>query len=542
MVTSVGSSIVTALGGSSIDTANLVDQLATANIASKKSSLTAKETANTAQISDLATVVNTISSFSSSLSTLIASGTLFTQPTSSNTSIVQVSAVAGARLAGLSSTLQVNQLAAGQALSSPPLGNAATAVGQGTLLLTVGSKTATITIDSTNDSLAGLALAIKNSGLGVSASTVTDSSGTRLVVKGATGSSNGFSLALTSGSAATLGRFTFDPTTYDPMNVTGFTRTQTAQDALLNVDGVSVVKSSNSFSDVLDGVQINLQSAAPGTTISIGANQPTSALTTAITDFVSAYNEMKATLTKVTDPTTGSLKSNSGMRQLIQKMGQLSSTPLTYATDGSPTTLAEIGVSTNRDGTLALDAGRLATIMASNPSAVEAMFNPSQRSDNALIQITSPVGKTAGGIYTITNASAATSSSAAHATIDGTSALPSGNGVIASFFSTANGLAFTPLGDVASATITIDTGLAGALTAIQTSVTSSTGLLTVAQNSLATQKTTLAADEDKLTQQDTAYRATLTKQFTAMQTALLAYSSTQSFLTQQIKAWQNTTN
>jgi flagellar hook-associated protein 2 len=95
---------------------------------------------------------------------------------------------------------------------------------------------------------------------------------------------------------------------------------------------------------------------------------------------------------------------------------------------------------------------------------------------------------------------------------------------------------------VASATITIDTGLAGALNAIQTALTSSGGALTASQTALNNKKTSLAAEEDALTQRDTTYRAQLTTQFTNMQTALLAYSSTQSFLTQQIKAWQTSSN
>jgi flagellar hook-associated protein 2 len=72
MVTSVGSSILTALGASSIDTASLVDQLATAAIATKTKTLTARETANTAKISDLGKAVSSITTFSSSLSSLIS--------------------------------------------------------------------------------------------------------------------------------------------------------------------------------------------------------------------------------------------------------------------------------------------------------------------------------------------------------------------------------------------------------------------------------------------------------------------------------------
>ena len=542
MVTSVGSSILTALGASSIDTGSLVDQLATAAIADKQKALTTRESANTSKISDLATAVNSIGSFSSSLSSLVSGGTLFTQPTSSNSAIVNVSAIAGARLNGLSATIKVGKLAAAQTMTAAPLLSAATSVGLGTLSLKVGSQTKTITIDATNNSLAGLAKAIKDSGLGVTASTVVDASGARLVVKGTTGTTNAFSLTMTSGNAAELGRFVYDPTTYDPDNITGLTLQQEAQNAELTVDGVAVTKGSNSFTDVIEGVKIDLVSAAPGTSISIGSSQPVDAIKQAVGDFVSAYNEMKTTLTGMTG-TTGSLRGDAGLRALVQRLGTLTSTKLTYATDGSPTTLAEIGVSTSRDGSLVLDSAKLSTAMTANPSAIEAMFNPGQRSDNALIKITNAVGKVKGGIYTVTNATPGSSGTNASATLDGGYTLPLGpTGVTASFVSAAVGLSFDVLGPVASAKITIDMGLQGALDAIKNEMTASSGQLTTSQKKLENEKAAISDSKEKLTTKDTAYRDQLTKQFTRMQSALLAYSSTQSYLTQQVKLWTNGSN
>ncbi len=542
MVSSVGSSILTALGVSSIDTGSLVGQLADATIATRKKALETREATNTARISDLGTAVSSINAFSSSLSSLISGGSLYTQPTSSNASIVTVSALAGSRLSGLSSTIKVEKLAAGQTMTAAPLASAATAVGLGTLSLTVGSTTRTITITSANNSLAGLAQAIKDSDLGVSASIVTDSLGARLVVKGATGEDNAFSIAMTSGNPGELDRFVYDPNTYDPQNITGLKLEQQAQDAELIVDGVTVTKSTNSFSDVIDGVKIDLKSAAPGTTVNIGASQPVDAIKQAVTDFVAAYNEMKASLAKMTG-TDGSLRSDTGIRALVQRLGALPSTKLTYATDGGPTTLAEIGVSTNRDGTLSLNSGTLASVMASNPDAVEAMFNPGQRTDNPLLKITSAVGKTKGGVYTVTNATPGSPGVGASATLNGGFTLPLGTtGVQASFTSAASGLSFDILGAVSSATITIDMGLQGALDAIKNELTASSGQLTASQKKFETEKSSISTAKEKLSEKDAAYRAQLTAQFTRMQSALSAYSSTQTYLTQQIDLWTNQNN
>ncbi|MBH0014722.1 flagellar cap protein FliD, partial [Pseudoalteromonas sp. NZS100_1] len=63
-----------------------------------------------------------------------------------------------------------------------------TAVGTGSLTITTaGGKTATITVDSSNNSFSGLASAINAADIGVTASVVTDAQGTRLVFKGETG-------------------------------------------------------------------------------------------------------------------------------------------------------------------------------------------------------------------------------------------------------------------------------------------------------------------------------------------------------------------
>ena len=539
MVTSVGSSILTSLGVSSIDTGSLVDQLAKATIADRQKTLTTRETTNTSRISDLGSAVSSINAFSSSLSSLISGGSLYTQPTSSNSSIVGVSALAGSRLSGLSSTIKVNRIAAAQTMTAAPLTASSTAVGLGTLDLTVGSQTKTITITSANNSLAGLAQAIKDAGLGVTASIVTDSTGARLVVKGATGEDNAFKIAMTSGNTGELDRFVYDPLTYDPQNITGLKLEQSAVNAEVIVDGVTVSKATNSFSDVIEGVKIDLKSAAPGTTVTIGSNQPVDAIKQAVSDFVAAYNEMKATLTKMTG-TDGSLRADGGIRALVQRLGTLTSTKLTYATDGSPTTLAEIGVSTNRDGTLSLNSGRLATVMASSPDAVEAMFNPGQRSDNPLLKITSAVGKTKGGSYTVTNATPGNGVTNASATLNGGYTLPLGTtGVQASFTSAAAGLSFDVLGAVSSATITIDMGLQGALDSIKSDLTASSGQLTVSQKKLETEKSAISSAKEKLTARDTVYRDQLTAQFSRMQSALAAYSSTQSYLSQQIKLWTN---
>ncbi|MDT9702592.1 hypothetical protein, partial [Streptomyces sp. P17] len=85
-------------------------------------------------------------------------------------------------------------------------------------------------------------------------------------------------------------------------------------------------------------------------------------------------------------------------------------------------------------------------------------------------------------------------------------------------------------------------GIQGALDAIKNDLTATAGPLTSSQKRLEVEKAAIAKDKDKLAAKDTVYREQLSAQFTRMQSALLAYSSTQSYLSQQIKLWTNESN
>jgi flagellar hook-associated protein 2 len=217
-------------------------------------------------------------------------------------------------------------------------------------------------------------------------------------------------------------------------------------------------------------------------------------------------------------------------------LSKLTSTKL--SSYGTVSTLTEIGLKTNNDGTLTLDATKLSAVLASDPDGVEALFNPGQSSSNPLLTITSALGATTPGTYTITNVTAQNGATSASALIDGTAALGSGNTLIAGYGTPSYGLAFTTKGAVSSATITVDLGLFGAVKAIQSQLeAASTGTITLLQSSLDKTAGTIADAETKLDTDSAAYQAQLTTQFTAMQSAVTSYKSIQSYLTQQVALW-----
>jgi len=555
-IAAAGSSILTQLGaGSGIDTTSLVTNLVTASFSDRETALQTKQTTNTAQISALGTLTSGISSFSTALKTLVAGGTLKSQPSSSNSAILTVTANGSASIANLSANLEVRQLSQAQTLVSAPLLTTSTPVGLGSLKLTTPAGSVDVTITSANNSLDGLAKAINdlNTGsnpTGVTASIVSDSSGKRLVLKGASGSANAFSLTPNADADADLTRFAFD----DPA-VAGstMTRAQQAQDAIVRMDGVDSTYATNQVTDLVPGATLNLVSAQPGTTVTLGVTRPTDAITQAVNDFVSAYNELNTEIATASAAATdssdaGVLHGTSAVRELQRQLRTITSTTLTTL-PGGPQTLAEIGVSTKQDGTLAVDSDKLAKALATYPDSVEAMFNPGQRSSDPNLQVISAAGATKAGIYTVSNIVLGPPVGGTLGTAPNqTPFLPHPTdpaGLVAMTNSVAPGLAIHVSGDVSSATISIDAGLTGVLQAISDDLLRNNGpndqgALTALSTTLTAQSKSLTSDRDKLTTQEKTYSDQLTKQFTAMQNAVSSYKSVQSFMTQQIAQWSKT--
>jgi flagellar hook-associated protein 2 len=524
--------------GSGIDTAALIANLYSATQAPKEAQMAAREAQNSARISGLADAANSIDSFASALNSLISGGSLFTQPSSSDASILGASAQPGSRITGLASTVEVLQIAQAQTVVSAALASAGEPVGQGTLTLTVGGNATTITIDSTNDSLTGLAKAINSAGRGITATVVLDTQGVRLMLKGQTGEAQAFTLTADPAADPALSRFTYTP------GGGGLTLAQDAHDAKLRIDGVDVSRATNSFSDLLPGVQIDLKKAAPGTLVSLGASSPAAAIRQAVGDIVSAYNELKATLDTATAPRNpdgtggGPLRGDPGIRDMRDRLAQITLTALS-STGTGPKTLAEIGVKTMRDGTLAVDTARLDQMLAADPGGVEALFNPTQGSSSPLLNIVSPMGQVKPGTYTIENVDVGPPPSG---TVNGMDAMVVGNLLVAPAASGAAGLVFEPLGAVSSATITVDPGLGGALQAIRDALRASTGALTTSQQAAAVETKRIADDRTNMEATLTAYHDRLVAQFTAMDSRVAAFKATQSYLDQQIKVWTNSNN
>lgn len=366
-------SVAKTLGaGSGIDIGALVTSLVDAQFEAKTAAFTKREETLTAQVSAVANLKSGITGFNTALQSLVRGGTLRNQPSSSNTGIVQVSMLANATVKDLNSSIEVRSLAASQvAVTATPIA-AGTRIGTGTLQFSFadGTAIAPITIDEASSSLTGIAAKINAAKNGITAQVVKDSTGERLVMKGASGVAKAFTLTGTDGDGGLA-----------QLNVgngaTGTTIASAASDARIAVDGVEVLRSSNTVSDLIPGLRLDLQAAQPGTKVTLGNTPPTAAQAQAVSDFVETYNQLHTILKDATDPVSGPLARDSAARDMMRKLGQLTTVDLTGATDGSPTSLGALGVVTNKDGTLSLDSAKLSKAMAAYPAAIDAMFKDS---------------------------------------------------------------------------------------------------------------------------------------------------------------------
>ncbi len=353
--------IANSLGlGSGINVSQLVSDLAAASRAPKVERFDTLVKASQAKITAIAQARADLDSFADTLGNLVQTGSLSSQPTTSNDSALVASALAGSQLGKLSAEIEIRQLACAQTSASSLVASASDPVGAGNLTLTVNGNAYAIAISSGNNSLTGLADAINASGSGVRANVISDQGQVRLVLKGEVGAAKAFTVTADAGAEPTL----------SALVSTGLAVSQAASDAVVRVDGIEYSRPSNTISDVVPGVALALKKAEIGEIMTLGSTRPADALKKTIGDFVSVFNQLQSSL-KAARQTIGGA---GNLRALDRQLTALVSKALTG--NAGVNSLSDIGIKTDRSGSLVLDAAKLDTVLAADPDAVEALFNP----------------------------------------------------------------------------------------------------------------------------------------------------------------------
>jgi flagellar hook-associated protein 2 len=204
---------------------------------------------------------------------------------------------------------------------------------------------------------------------------VTGTDGAHLVLTSAlTGTSNTIQVAETDsgGGLAAL--------TYSSASPGNYTQATAPQDAQFSVSGVAYTSASNTVTDALSGVTLNLLgTTTAATTLTVSTD--TTGVQTNIQAFVKAYNALQGSLSSLGsyDPTTNSAGPMMGDALLSGIQGQIRSALYSIVNTGSATysSLASIGITTNSDGTLSVNNASLSTALSSDFTAVSQLFSGS---------------------------------------------------------------------------------------------------------------------------------------------------------------------
>lgn len=199
---------------------------------------------------------------------------------SSNTNILELTAANSSATAG-THTVVVTSLAQTSSGYLTPITSASDTLA-GSLTIQVGSATAqTVTVGSSSNTLSGLAAAINSAGIGVTASVLTDASGSRL--------------SLVSGTSGAGGDLTITSSITDASNsnaALSYTNSTTGANAQLTVDGVNLTSASNTVANLIPGVTFQLLSNAPGTQVQVVIGNDNTGVESSLSAFVSDYNAL----------------------------------------------------------------------------------------------------------------------------------------------------------------------------------------------------------------------------------------------------------
>ena len=362
--------------GSGLNIGAIVTALTSAYGAAQTNQLTTQKNTLTAEISAYGTFQSALSTLQAAVTPLLSTGALagFTATVADKT--IATASASPTATAG-QYTLEVQNLATAASLSSNPVASASAAIGTGTLTVAVGTKSMALTIDSTNNTLTGIAAAINQAAgnPGVSASVLTTTAGARLVISGtATGAANAITVTQSGGDGG-LAALVYDPAA----GTTTMTQTQAAQDAAFKLNGYAATSASNVVGGAISGVTLNLIApSATGVTTTLNIAPDTTAAQTSIGTFVTALNGVLTSIQSLTgfDPTTntaGPLNGNATLQsfqnQLENILGQLKS-----GNTGSIQSLSDLGITANPQGTYDSNSTTLGNALSANLSAVGSLL------------------------------------------------------------------------------------------------------------------------------------------------------------------------
>ena len=467
--------------GSGLNITQIVDSLVQAEKDPQEDLIQTKIDTKTTSISAIGEIKSALSSLSLSLNNLSGNTSLETNSTSA---AVSANVSDPSTAVAINSSISVTSLAQGQTLAFEDFSSNTSVVGGGSLLLEKGDwssgsfianstiASASLTVLST-DTLESLKDKINSLDYGVTASVIGAGDGTfALVLKSSNGKENALRITATE-SPAGSGLSAIDNTS------TNNTKQKLAgTDASFSVDGIALTRTTNEINDLFTGYTVNLNSS---TTVN-GVNTPAilsgtvdkSKASTNLQSFVDSINKARTLLNQKTfrgssTEKPGELSDDPVIKNIQDQLNSLTSSSLSgFGANG--VYLSNLGVRTERDGTLTLNTSILENELKNNPTSLDAIFNSMYSSSSSLLSISGAV--TSGpepGSYTFAMSAYVSGAISGLITNDTTPGITSSNNTIS-----------LAVDGTSSGTITIPsseyTSEAALATAIQTAINSDTTL------------------------------------------------------------------
>lgn len=220
--------------------------------------------------------------------------------------------------------------------------------GTGDLVINVGGTNKTVTISSSDNSLEGIAKAITDADIGVTAAVINDGD-----------PANPYRLTITGNDVATAFSIDISGLTGGTATLGTFSESQPASQAHIRVDGIDIYSNSNSLEEAIPGVTLDLLKAEAGTKTEIKVKENNSSITSNLTAFVKGYNEVVSFVTGQSaygDKKTGVLGGDSGLNSIKRHLQNLLTE---FSGSGNYKALSQLGLETQKDGTVKLNSDTL---------------------------------------------------------------------------------------------------------------------------------------------------------------------------------------
>jgi flagellar hook-associated protein 2 len=362
--------IIKSMGAADIDTKELTANLVAATKAPRQKLIDAEKTKADVAISNIALLKNGLASLQQAATAIASSSKLrASQVTSSDSTVVRASQLPTTIAKTGDYSLEVDALAAPRRLKSTAMDSGFTtseemrltlgipginvAAGSADIVVGIGKSPAQI-VTAINEWIK-----VNAAGSGVQASLLNTGAGAPLtiVVQGRSGVENAITLA--SDKPAQL----------------GFTELTPAANARFKVNGLTIERPSNTVTDAIEGLSLDLRSITQNA-VTVSTKPDPMAVLENVRTFIETYNVVSDFLRKATgpkvkdDPVAGSLQNDSSARSIISR---LRSTVMAEYTEkpSAVTRLSALGISFDRNGSLTLaDESRFTSAFEEMPEDV----------------------------------------------------------------------------------------------------------------------------------------------------------------------------